>query len=154
MEITKEGVSIYYLKEIICINIYIFFPMGFEQNLYIVFLKKSDETWSVDMAEPMGSLQANNVKTVSHILSLVSLARNIETEGPITVISRYIFISIFFLYFLTSFYSFFLFILFQEKCILLYLIFNILLTWNNKFLNRTLILSYKGVFERNTEIRK
>lgn len=69
--------------------------MGFEQNLYIVFLKKSDETWSVDMAEPMGSLQANNVKTVSHILSLVSFARNIETEGPITVISRYIFIFIF-----------------------------------------------------------
>nr|XP_034320792.1 receptor-type tyrosine-protein phosphatase kappa isoform X5 [Crassostrea gigas] len=49
---------------------------------------KSDETWSVDMAEPMDSLQANNAKTVSHILSLVSFARNIETEGPITVISR------------------------------------------------------------------
>lgn len=82
--------------------------MGFEQNLYIVFLKKSDETWSVDMAELMGSLQANNAKTVSHILSLVSFARNIETEGPITVISRYIFIYFFCIFYLPFILSFFL----------------------------------------------
>lgn len=65
--------------------------MGFKQNLYIVFKKKSNETWSLNMAEPMGSPQANKSKTVSHILSLVSFARNIETEGPVTVISRYIY---------------------------------------------------------------
>ncbi|XP_065922317.1 receptor-type tyrosine-protein phosphatase C-like [Magallana gigas] len=48
---------------------------------------KSDETWSVEIAEPMNDIKETHSKTVTHLLSLVSFARNIETESPIIVLS-------------------------------------------------------------------
>nr|XP_034318450.1 uncharacterized protein LOC117686791 [Crassostrea gigas] len=48
----------------------------------------NDKAWSVEITEPLNGLQENNSKTVTHILGLVSFARNTETEGPIVVMSR------------------------------------------------------------------
>nr|XP_034318453.1 receptor-type tyrosine-protein phosphatase T isoform X2 [Crassostrea gigas] len=49
---------------------------------------KSDETLSVEIAEPLNDIKGTNSKTVTHLLSLVSFARNIETGAPIIVLSR------------------------------------------------------------------
>eukprot|EP00105_Crassostrea_gigas_P045796 XP_019929944.1 PREDICTED: receptor-type tyrosine-protein phosphatase F-like [Crassostrea gigas] len=48
----------------------------------------NDKAWSVEITEPLDGLEENNSKTVTHILGLVSFARNTETDGPIVVMSR------------------------------------------------------------------
>lgn len=156
MEITKEGVSIYFLKKIICINIYIFFSMGFEQNLYIVFLK--EKRWNMvrwygwaNGQPPSKQCKDGEPHPQSGFVRTKHRDRRANySHKPVHFYFYFLFFFVFFnfLLFFLSFYHF------QEKCILCYLIFSILLIWNNKFLNRTLILLYKGVFERNTEIRK
>lgn len=152
MEITKEGVSIYFLKKIICINIYIFFPMGFEQNLYIVFLK--EKRWNMVCwygwanGQPP-SKQCKDSEPHPQFGFVRTKHRDRRANYSHKPVHFYfIFVSFNFLLFFLSFYHF------HKKCILCYFIFSMLLTWNNTFLNRTLILLYKGVFERNTEIWK
>nr|XP_034322789.1 receptor-type tyrosine-protein phosphatase kappa-like isoform X3 [Crassostrea gigas] len=56
----------------------------------IEIIKKgfNDKAWSVEITEPLNGLEENNSKTVTHILGLVSFARNTETDGPIVVMSR------------------------------------------------------------------
>lgn len=64
-------------------------PRGFKEHFHI-FFQFNDKAWSVEITEPLNGLQENNSETVTHILGLVSFARNTETEGPIVVMSRYI----------------------------------------------------------------
>lgn len=65
-------------------------PRGFKEDFHVFFFKLNDKAWSVEITEPLNGLQENNSNTVTHILGLVSFARNTKTEGPIVVMSRYI----------------------------------------------------------------
>lgn len=88
IEITKKVYSIWKIDLSIII-----IKRNFSEdsnNIFFSFFKFNDKAWSVEIAEPMNGLKANTSKTVTHILGLVSFAREIETEGPIIVISRYI----------------------------------------------------------------
>lgn len=51
-------------------------------------LQIGDTVGLVDLVEPVVNLSPIDCRTVSQILSLVLFAKNIETEHPITVISK------------------------------------------------------------------
>lgn len=51
-------------------------------------LQIGDTVGLVDLVEPVVNLSPIDCRTVSKILSLVLFAKNIETEHPITVISK------------------------------------------------------------------
>lgn len=90
IEITKKGVSIYYLKNRLLNHMNkTELSRGFKEHFHF-FYKLNDTAWSVEITEPLNGLQENNSKRVTHILGLVSFARNTETKGPIVVMSRYI----------------------------------------------------------------
>lgn len=54
-----------------------------------LIVQNGDQTWSFEQTEPKYSLRSGESRSASQIVQSVSFVQNTETEGSITVVSRY-----------------------------------------------------------------
>lgn len=65
-----------------------------------LIVQNGDQTWSFEQTEPKCSLRSGESRSASQIVQSVSFVQNTETEGSITVVSKYHNCKLFFIFIL------------------------------------------------------